>query len=58
MLLFFQFFFYLLLLILSLYGYINNIIELAVMCCSISGMMVLRVVGIFIPPLGMILGFF
>lgn len=34
-----------------------NIVKLSAMCCDVSGMLVLRVIGIFIPPMGAILGF-
>ena len=34
-----------------------NIYKLTAMCCEISGMLVARVIGVFVPPVGMILGF-
>jgi hypothetical protein len=42
--------------ILGIGGWVNNIVELAGMD-GFSGMLVLRVAGIFIAPLGAILGF-
>lgn len=38
-------------------GWIANIVQLADMCCGMSGMMILRAVGILVPPLGAVLGF-
>ena len=38
-------------------GWVWNIVKLSAMCCEVSGMLLLRVVGIFIAPLGAILGF-
>jgi prepilin-type N-terminal cleavage/methylation domain-containing protein len=38
-------------------GWMWNIVKLSAMCCDISGMLVLRAIGIFLPPLGAILGF-
>lgn len=39
-------------------GWIMNIVAVAHTCCEVSGMLVLRVVGIFVAPLGAVLGFF
>lgn len=39
------------------YGWVANIVKLAHMCCEVSGMLVLRVVGIFVAPLGVVMGF-
>lgn len=38
-------------------GWVSNIAKLADMCCGMSGMLVLRVLGIFVAPLGTVLGF-
>ena len=38
-------------------GWIANIVKLAAMCCEMSGWFVLRVVGVFVAPLGSVLGF-
>lgn len=38
-------------------GWIANIVKLATMCCELSGWLVLRAVGIFVAPLGAVLGF-
>ena len=41
----------------ALYGWIINIVTLAHMCCEVSGMLILRAVGIFIFPLGVVMGY-
>lgn len=38
-------------------GWVWNIVKLAEMCCEVSGWLVLRAAGIFVAPLGIILGF-
>jgi hypothetical protein len=52
---------FLVILIASIYGWINNIILLFssadMTLASITLMSVLRIVGIFVPPLGAILGY-
>ena len=50
---------YLLLIIAGAVGWVLNIIAIAhADFAHIGGMLVLRVVGIFVPPLGAVLGFF
>lgn len=39
-------------------GWIINIVKLAGMPSDATGEMVLRVVGIFLPPLGVVMGYF
>lgn len=47
------------LVLVSLYGYIANIVKLVMIAGGeITTMFVLRIVGIFAAPLGVILGFF
>lgn len=43
-------------LVLIAYGWVLNIIDLIHMCDGITGLLVARVVGIFIVPLGAVLG--
>lgn len=38
-------------------GWIANIVKLAGMCCDVSGWLILRAVGVFVAPLGAVLGF-
>ena len=38
-------------------GWVWNIAKLASICCEISGSLVLRAVGVFVPPLGAVIGF-
>lgn len=38
-------------------GWIANIVKLAHMCCDMSGWLVLRAIGVFVAPLGAVLGF-
>lgn len=41
------------------YGWINNIIKLIGMSIDpLTGLLIVRVVGIFIPPVGAIVGYF
>ena len=40
------------------YGYLENIIHLASSQLAVTGLCLLRVVGIFIPPLGILMGWF
>ena len=49
---------YLVLILVLVGGWVANIVKLAGMCCEFSGELALRVVGIFIPPLGTVLGIF
>ena len=39
------------------WGWVWNILKLMDMCCDISGLFVVRIIGIFVPPLGAIVGF-
>ena len=41
-----------------LVGWVWNIVKLTEICCGVSGWLVLRVIGIFVPPLGGVLGYF
>ena len=38
-------------------GWGMNIYKISQVCCDVSGMLVIRVVGIFVAPLGAVLGF-
>lgn len=39
-------------------GWIWNIVKMVAICCEpITGMIVLRVIGIFVPPLGAVVGY-
>lgn len=38
-------------------GWIANVVKLADMCCGMSGLMMLRAIGVIVAPLGAILGF-
>jgi hypothetical protein len=38
-------------------GWIANIVKLADMCCDMSGLLLVRVAGIFVAPLGAVMGF-
>ena len=44
--------------IIGLIGYVWNIIKLVDECCGITGMLVARAIGVFVGPLGAVLGFF
>jgi hypothetical protein len=42
-----------------LYGYIMNIVAIAfTVSLPVTGMFILRIIGIFVAPLGVVLGFF
>lgn len=43
--------------IVAVWGWVWNIIKLVDMCCDISGMLIVRAAGIFVPPLGAVMGF-
>ena len=50
--------FYILLALLGVIGWVRNIVEIAHSSFAhLTGMLVLRIVGIFVAPLGAILGF-
>ncbi len=38
-------------------GWLTNIVKLADMCCGVSGLLLLRAIGVIVAPLGAILGF-
>lgn len=44
------------LIVLSFYGWVNNILQLAD-ATGVTGMVVLRVIGVFVAPLGVVLGY-
>jgi hypothetical protein len=48
---------YLTILGLGLWGYVWNIVKLVGMCCDVSGMLLVRAAGIFLAPLGVVVGF-
>ena len=51
--------FYLCLIVATIYGWISNIVAVVHSDFTVlTGMLVLRVVGIFVAPLGVILGYF
>lgn len=39
-------------------GWVMNLFDIANTCCEITGMLVLRVIGVFIAPIGAVLGWF
>lgn len=39
-------------------GWIANAYKLYHMCCDVSGLLLLRAIGVFIAPLGSVLGYF
>lgn len=40
-------------------GWVMNIVTVVHTCCApVTGMLVVRVIGIFVPPLGAVIGFF
>jgi hypothetical protein len=41
----------------TVWGYIWNIVKLVDMCCDVSGMLLVRAAGIFLAPLGVVVGF-
>lgn len=46
------------LIVAGLYGWVHNIILLAGMDLhTLNGVMILRIVGIFVPPLGAVMGY-
>ena len=46
----------LVLIVLSFYGWVNNIVEL-VRATSVTGLVLLRAVGVFVAPIGVIMGY-
>ena len=52
-------FVYLALLVVGLIGWVMNIVEIVETCCDpLTGMLVVRIAGILIAPLGAVLGYF
>jgi hypothetical protein len=45
------------LIIAGVYGWIMNIVEITRSEFALTGMMVARVIGVFVPPLGSVLGY-
>lgn len=43
--------------LLAVGGWIANVVKLAGMCCDLSGMLLVRVLGVAMPPLGSVLGY-
>ena len=41
----------------ALGGWVANIVKLAGLCCDVSGWLILRAIGVFLAPLGSVLGF-
>lgn len=39
-------------------GWVLNIVDIYHTCCELNGLLILRVVGIFVAPLGAVLGYF
>ena len=39
-------------------GWIWNLVKIADICCTVTGMLVLRVIGVFIALIGAVLGYF
>jgi prepilin-type N-terminal cleavage/methylation domain-containing protein len=48
---------YLILIVAGGIGWIWNIVKLIDTCCGITGMLVVRAIGIFVPPLGAVMGY-
>ena len=46
----------LVLIVLSFYGWVNNIVEL-VRATSVTGLVLLRAVGVFVAPIGVVMGY-
>jgi hypothetical protein len=41
----------------GVWGYVWNIVKLVGMCCDVGGMLLVRAAGIFLAPLGVVVGF-
>jgi hypothetical protein len=48
---------WLLIIVATVWGYVWNIVKLVGMCCDVSGMLLVRAAGIFLAPLGVVVGF-
>jgi hypothetical protein len=50
--------FYILLIPAGIFGWVWNIVKMVAVCCDpLTGMVVLRIAGIFVPPLGAVVGY-